>query len=233
MHTWPPIGTMEGTKQLVLPAMPKGIIGVHQQLSMGHKRWYVHPMPRQAGHGWEKDLQFFAACLIYLPQLPKLVSLVHILGQPAHPKVVNERPVLGYIGCSPHGYCAFTGLTKPWPIMQSCAARLGGTVLVVAMVERVAEYYRGRIMILPTPCTWLVIQWQRGPSKQGSFTPAKGPPQTKGTTGDLVGCTCGLVCWTKQPFIQVSNLTKLCHSFSPSFPQTKLRYANSIPMPKD
>ena len=26
MHTWPPIGTMEGAKQLVPPAMPKGIM---------------------------------------------------------------------------------------------------------------------------------------------------------------------------------------------------------------
>ena len=28
MYTWPPIGTLEGTKQLVPPAMPKGIMGV-------------------------------------------------------------------------------------------------------------------------------------------------------------------------------------------------------------
>ena len=28
MHTWPPIRTMEGAKQLVPPTMPKGIIGV-------------------------------------------------------------------------------------------------------------------------------------------------------------------------------------------------------------
>ena len=116
-------------------------------------------MLRQGGHGWEEDLQFFAACPIYLPQLPKLVGLIHILGQPAHPEVVNERPILGYIGHSPHGYCAFTGLTKPWPIMQSRTARLEGAVLVVAMVALVAEYHRGRIMVLPTPCTWPVIQW--------------------------------------------------------------------------
>ena len=32
---------------------------------------------------------------------------------------------LGHVGHSPHGYCAFTGLTKPWPIVQSCAAGLG------------------------------------------------------------------------------------------------------------
>ena len=43
-------------------------------------------------------------------------------------------------------------------------------------------------MVLFTPCTWLVVQWWRGPSKQGSFTPVKGLPlQTKGTTGDHVG----------------------------------------------
>ena len=72
----------------------------------------------------EKDLQFFAACPIHLPQLPKLVGLIHILGQPAHPEVVNQRPVLSHIGCSPHGYCTLTGLTKPWPIMQTHAAGL-------------------------------------------------------------------------------------------------------------
>ena len=32
----------------------------------------------------------------------------------------------------------------------------------------------------------------RGPSKQGSFTPAKGPPQSKGRTGDRVGHARGL-----------------------------------------
>ena len=97
----------------------------------------------RGGHGWEKDLQVFAACPIYLPQLPKLVGLVHVLGQPACPEVVNQRPILGYIGCSPHGYCALAGLTKPWPIMQSRAARLGGAVLVVAMVVLIAKYHGG------------------------------------------------------------------------------------------
>ena len=134
MYTWPLIETMEGIKQLVPPTMPKEIMGVQQQLSMGHKWWYIHPMLGQAGHGWDKDLQLFATCPIYLPQLPKSVGLVHILGQPACPEVVDERPLLGYIGHSPHGYCTFTGLTKPWPIMQSCATGLGGIVLVVAMV---------------------------------------------------------------------------------------------------
>ena len=124
MHTWPPIGTMEGTKQLVPLGMPKGVMCICQQLSIGHEWWYIHPMLGQGGHGWEKDLQFFAVCLIHLPQLPKSVGLIHILGQPAHPEVVNQRPILGYISCSPHGYCTLTGLTKPWPIMQLYAARL-------------------------------------------------------------------------------------------------------------
>ena len=101
--TWQPVGTTEGTKQLVPPTMPKGIVGVYQQLSMGHERWYIHPMLGQGDCGWEKDLQFFATCLIYLPQLLKLVGLIHILGQPAHPEVVDQRPILGYIGHSPHG----------------------------------------------------------------------------------------------------------------------------------
>ena len=86
---------------------------VCQQLSMGHERWYVHPTLGQGGHGREKDLQFFAACPIYLPQLRKLVGLVHILGQPAHPEVVNQGPILGYISRSSHGYCTLTGLKKP------------------------------------------------------------------------------------------------------------------------
>ena len=97
----------------------------------------------QGGHGWEKDLQFFATCPIYLLQLPKSVGLIHVLGQPACPEVVDKRPILGHVGHSPHGYCAFTGLTKPWPIMQSRAAGLGSAVLVVAMVAPVAEYHGG------------------------------------------------------------------------------------------
>ena len=129
---------------------------------------------RRGGHGQEKDLQFFAACLIYLPQLPKLVGLVHILGQPAHPEVVNQRPILGYIGHSPHGYCALTGLTKPWPVMQSHAAGLssaqscGSNGCTGCKVS-----WQGQIMVLPALYTWPVIQWQHGPSKQGSFMPPK------------------------------------------------------------
>ena len=102
--------------------------------------------------------------------------------------------------------------------MQSRAARLGGTVLVVAVVATVPEYHIGRIIVLPTPCTWMVVLWQRGPSKQGSFTPVKGPPQTKGITGDPVGHARGLVCWTRQPFDHNSNLAKLCSSFVLCFP---------------
>ena len=86
---------------------------VHQQLCMGHEWWYIHPMLGQASHGREKDLQFFAACPINLPQLPKSVGFVHIFGQPAHLEIVDKRPMLGYVGCSPHGYCALTGLAKP------------------------------------------------------------------------------------------------------------------------
>ena len=103
--------------------------------------------------------------------------------------------------------------------MQSCAAELGSAILVVAVVATVAEYYGGRIIVLPTPCTWTVIQWQHGLSKQGSFTPAKGLSQTKGTTGDPVGHAHGLVCWTRQPFVHIGNLTKPCCSFVLSFPQ--------------
>ena len=107
MHAWPPIGTVEGTKQLVPPTVPQGVVCVHQQLCMGHKWWYIHPTLRQGGCGWEKDLQFFAACPIHLPQLPKLVGLIHILGQPACPEVVNQRPILSHIGHFPHGYCPY------------------------------------------------------------------------------------------------------------------------------
>ena len=104
--------------------------------------------------------------------------------------------------------------------MQSHAAGLGSAVLVVAMVAPITEYHGGKIIVLPAPFIWPAIQWQRGPSKQGSFTPTKGLLQTKGTTGYLVGCAHGLVCWTRQPFVHVSNLTKPHHSFAPSFTQT-------------
>ena len=87
----------------------------------------------------EKDLQFFAACPIHLPQLPKLVGLVHILGQPACLEVVDQRPNLSHINCFLHGYCTFKGLTKPWPIMQMCAVEPSNAVFVVAMVALVAK----------------------------------------------------------------------------------------------
>ena len=118
VHDWPPIGTAEGVKQLILPEVPQGVMCVHQQLLTGHKLWYIHPTLKRGGHGHEKDLQFFATCLIHLPQLPKLVGLVHILGQPACPEVVAQKPILSHIGCSLHGYCALTELTKPWPLCK-------------------------------------------------------------------------------------------------------------------
>ena len=77
------------------------------------------------------------------PQLPKSVGLIHIFKWPARPEVVDKRPILSHISCSPHGYGAFTGLAKPWPMMQSRTAGLGTTVLVVAMVAPVAEYHGG------------------------------------------------------------------------------------------
>ena len=158
MHTWPLIGTTEGVKQLVLPTVPKGVVCICQKLCTGHKQWYIHPMLGQSGRGQRKHLQFFAICLIHLPQLPKLVGLVHILGQPVHPEVADQRPILSYISCSPHSYCTLTGLTKLWPAMQMHAAGLSSAVLVVAMVALVTKYHRGRIIVLPTPHTWLVIQ---------------------------------------------------------------------------
>ena len=176
-------------------------------------------MLRQGGCGQEKDLQFFATCPIDLSQLSKSVGLVHIFGQPARPEVVDKRPILGHVGHSPHGYCALTGLTKPLFIMQSCAAVLGSTVLVVAIVAMVAKYHGGQIIVLSAPCTWTVIQWRHGPSKKGSFTPTKGPLQTKSTTGDPIGHSCGLVCLTRQPLVHFGNLAKLCRSFELSFPQ--------------
>ena len=152
IHAWPPIGTTEGAKQLVPPAIPKGIVCVHQQLCTGHERWYIHPTLGRAGHGREKDLQFFAACPIYLPQLPKSVGFVHVFGQPARSEVVDKRPILGHVSHSPHGYYALTGLAKPWPIVQSHATGLCSAVLMVAMVATVAKYHGGQIIVLPAPC---------------------------------------------------------------------------------
>ena len=153
-------------------------------------------MLRQGGCDKEKDLQLFATCPIHLHQLLKLDGLVY-MGHPAHPEVVDQRPILSHISHSSHGYSILTRLTKPWPIVQTCTARLSDAVSVVAMVAPVAKYHGGQITVLPAPCTWLVIQWRCGPSKQGSFMPANGSLQTKDATGDWIGCTYGLICWTK------------------------------------
>ena len=45
----PPIRTAKGAQKLVLPAMPKGIMCVRQQLCTGQERGYVHPSLRRAG----------------------------------------------------------------------------------------------------------------------------------------------------------------------------------------
>ena len=67
----------------------------------------------------------------------------------------------------------------------------------------------------------MVVLLRRGPSKQGSFTPTKGPPQTKGTTSDPVSRACGLVCWTRQPFIHISNLVKDVKQLNTELPTIK------------
>ena len=99
------MGPTEDAKQLVPPTMPKKVVYVCHQLSMGHGWWYVCPTLGRGSSGWEKYLQFFATFPIHLSQLPKLVSLVDILGQPTCPEVVDQRQFLGYVSCSPHGYC--------------------------------------------------------------------------------------------------------------------------------
>ena len=80
VHAWPPIGPAEGAKQLVPSTVPQGVVCVHQQLYMSHKWWNIHPMLGQGGCSWEKDLQFSAAQLTHLPQLPESVGLIYILG---------------------------------------------------------------------------------------------------------------------------------------------------------
>ena len=80
------------------------------------------------------------------------------------------------------------------PLCKMHATGLSSTVSVVAVVALVTKYHGGQIIVLPTPCIWLVVQWQCGPSRQGSFTPAKGLLQTKGTIDDQNGHAHGLIC---------------------------------------
>ena len=80
MHDWPPTGPTKGTKQLVLPKTPQGVVCIYPKLRLGHKEWDVHPMLGGGGHGQEKDLQFIAACPIHLPQPFNSAGLIHILG---------------------------------------------------------------------------------------------------------------------------------------------------------
>ena len=143
IYARPPMGPTEGTKQLILPAVPQGVMCVHQQLYMGYEWWNIHPILRKDSRGQEKDLQFFTTCPIHLSQLPKSIILVYILGQPARPEVFNQRLILSYISCSPHSYCALTGLTKPRPAMQTHTVRLSYAVFVVAMVAPVTKYHGG------------------------------------------------------------------------------------------
>ena len=135
-----------------------------------------------------------ATHLIHLPQLPKLVSLIHILGQPACPKVIDQRPIQSYISCTLNGCGALTGMTKPWPIVQVYAARLCGTIPAVAVVALAAKYHGGQIIVLPIPCTQTVVKWRCRPSMQTRFMFTKVPLQTKGTTGDQIGYAHCLVC---------------------------------------
>ena len=92
------------------------------------------------------------------PQLCNLVCLIHVLGHPAHLEVVNQRPILGHIGHTPHDYCALTRLIDLWPIMQMSATGLSGTVSLVEVVALVTKYRGGCLIVLPSPCTWPLIQ---------------------------------------------------------------------------
>ena len=106
MYAWLTIRPAQGAKQLVLSAVPQGSC-VCLPAVVHRPQVVVHPPELGRGsHGWEKDLQFIATCPIHLPQLPKSVSLFHILGQPAHPEVVDQRSIMSHIGYTPHSYCA-------------------------------------------------------------------------------------------------------------------------------
>ena len=99
------------------------------------------PIAWAGGFGWEKDLQFIATCEIHLPHLPNSVGLIHILGQPVFPEVVDQQPVLSYISWTPDGYGTLAGIIKAWPFMIPCAIGLGSAIPMVAVVAPVAEYY--------------------------------------------------------------------------------------------
>ena len=72
--------------------------------------------------------------------------------------------------------------------MKSYATGLSGAVPVVAVVAPVVEYHGEQIIVLPTPCAWLVIHRWRGPSGQDGLTPTDGQLQAKGTTSHWFGC---------------------------------------------
>ena len=70
---------------------------IHQKLCPGYKQWEVHSSLGLGGSGWEEDLQFITSCPICLLQLFNLVGPIYILGQPDHPEVIDQWPVLTYI----------------------------------------------------------------------------------------------------------------------------------------
>ena len=144
------IGPTKRTRQLVLHKMPQRVMHVYQQLHLGYELSDIHPKLGQVSHSQEKDLQFISTCPINFPQLFNSVTLIHILGKPAHPEVANQWLVLSYVSCTPHAYSTLAGLTKPLPIIQASAAGLRCAVPKVAVVALVAEYYGGQIIVLPT-----------------------------------------------------------------------------------
>ena len=89
---------MKDAEQLLLPTICQGVMHVCQKLFSGHNQWDINPSFRQVSREWEKNLQFIVTCPIYLPQLSYPVSLIYILGQLVHPGVINQRPILGFIG---------------------------------------------------------------------------------------------------------------------------------------
>ena len=51
MHAWSPIGPMQGTNQLIPPAVPQGVMHMCQQLCPGHEGWDIRPMLGRGGCG--------------------------------------------------------------------------------------------------------------------------------------------------------------------------------------
>ena len=112
--------------------------------------------------------------------------------------------------------------------MKAYASSLCGIILVIAVISPVTKHHGGQIVILPRPCTELIIYRWCQPSGQDGFAPTKFLLQAEGITCQWISHTNSLIYHPSQLQMYTCNLTQMGML---SIPKLSFNSACGAPLP--